>query len=253
MAIVDITVIVILLLFLLVGWASGFINSILALVGWLVSLIIAIVLAPPFINMLSNMFNLDTAIGGAIESWLAGMNEGFNIVITADNKSSVLIDMISGLGVSDDMASGFVSVITMVIPLQEGQTIAQYLAPIATNVIMFIIATTILFIIFRIIIWIISTIFEKMFDKFKTLKKIDKILGLFIGFIEGAIIILLLNVIYYLLKDMAFMQEVNAYFADSVYMKTIGNGIMEFLDNNFSFEDIFNYLFNLIKGGSAAA
>ena len=78
-------------------------------------------------------------------------------------------------------------------------------------------------------------------------------MGLFIGFIEGAIIILLLNVIYYLLKDMAFMQEVNAYFADSVYMKTIGNGIMEFLDNNFSFEDIFNYLFNLIKGGSAAA
>ena len=251
--IVDIVVLVILLLFLLIGWLSGFINSLLSLIGWLVSLIIAIVLAPAFITMLSNMFGLDATLNTYFENALISVNENFNVVITADNKTSVLIDMVMQLGLSEDMANGFVSVISTVIPLQEGQTIAQYLAPIATSIIMFIIATTILFIIFRIIIWIISAIFEKMFDKFKSLKKIDRILGIFIGFIEGAIIVLLLNVIYYLIKDMSFMQEFNQYFADSLYMKTIGNSIMNFMDKNFSLEDIFNYLINLIKGGSAAA
>ena len=192
MSVLDIIVIAILALFAIIGFIKGFLNSILSLFGNLASLAIAIVIVKPCTRFFNSIFHLVDWLGGLIIKGIAGILPDLTAtqmsatdVISHLNNSQGLIGRLTALFVDKNLTYGAgASDLSAVLSNNMG----QFAATVFTVIIMFILI--------RIGVLILSRIFDAITKK-RALSGLDRLLGLVIGFVKGAVILTcILSVMY---------------------------------------------------------
>ncbi len=192
MSILDIIVIAILAVFALIGFIKGFLNTVLSLFGNLASLAIAIVIVKPCARFFDSIFHLVDWLGGLIIKGIANILPDLSATtMTADevinhlNTQQGLIGRLTALFVNKDLTYG-------VGASDLSATLSTNMGQFATTVF----TVIIMFILIRIGILILSKIFDAITKK-RALSGLDRLLGLVIGLVKGAVVLTcVLSVLY---------------------------------------------------------
>lgn len=216
---VDIVVVVVIALFVLIGWKRGFLLSVYSLVSMIIAIVLACVLSPVVSSAVEATGvhdKLDTSITEYLDTRLAE-KFGENVDITVDEASNELMlpSFISDR-ISEDIKKG-----------ESGQihSISQRLASEASGFVCTMIAFIIVFIIVLIILHVIKVVL-KVATKLPVLKQADALGGLIIGFAEGIVFVCILSMILSVFASSPSAQNIIA----SVQESHIGR---LFYENNF--------------------
>ena len=164
--------------------SKGFIKSILSFFGTIAAIVISFLLFKRFAVFLDEKFNMLLKLSTTVEGFLL-KNSKFAIEISAENIEASL----SAAGVPRFMAA-----IILKLPVvtqnayPEGTTLASLAAPLLANYLLLLISFLMLFIIIKIILILLNR-FADAIKGIKIVDTVDKILGFFVGAIEGLILI----------------------------------------------------------------
>lgn len=272
---VDIGILAVLAIFLIIGFKKGFIDTILGLVGGLVSLVVAVLLAGTVADMLYPLFGMGNAIEGSMNGFLANLlnPEGIeNSVFTspigaAENISALVHEAISKLGLpatfTDSISASLSESITAAIAGSEAAVIAekslvQILAPVLTRVIMLVIAVIATFIVIRIIVSIIEAITKAILRTSRSLRSIDRLLGAIAGVAKGLLLVVIIFTIgFFVLSGVEPNSEntdIKSQVRTSIEESQIGNFIYhnnpvpKLITDNINFDNILNGLLGIFNG-----
>ncbi len=194
--IVDIIVAAILLIFLIIGMAKGFLKGVLALVGTVVSLIAAYFLAQPFIEFVDGLFNggVVSTAQNIVSGWIGGI-PGFSEPITDGNVAEQFKTALLSLKIPESMAESISVAIANALNLEgvtNGQTVAGILSPVLADFGLSVIAVLILFVLIRLAVYIIEKILDATLLKVGALRSLDRLLGMVFGLLQGLLIVIVL-------------------------------------------------------------
>lgn len=245
-AIVDLILAAIVLIFSIIGLARGFLKGVLSLVGTVVSLIAAFLLADAFIAFVNgSIWDVTGATTEMYMGWI-GSIEGFDQPIVsnlADSLRSALENMNLPTVIVDPVVSAIVSA-TEGMDLQN-QTIAGILSPVLADITVKVGAILLLFILIRLCVYIVEHVVDNTLLKIRALKALDRLLGLALGLVQAAIIIVLLftGVSYFMSDpDSVVMQAID----DSTVGRYVyqNNPVPKWIAENLDIEQIIHDLFS---------
>lgn len=202
---IDIGIVALLLIFFLFGIKKGFMDSILSLVGGLVSLVIAILLADQVVQLIGDTFGIRTAISNWATGFLTNLfnpegveNHPLTSPIGEENIGNLVMMAIGKLGLPESISQSIGGALTTAITNSiQGTEIAQkslvqIINPIMTQAIMLVIAVILTFIVIRIIVAIIEAITKAILRVSKSLRGLDRLLGGVVGIVKGALAVLII-------------------------------------------------------------
>jgi len=166
---IDLVIILIILIFMLMGSLKGFISSVIGLVEYILSIFLAYKLSPLFAKFMVDKWAVDEKISSAIHSLIPKIAE--NIIGNSDDYKSVL----DASGQNIESVKDALSNVEL-----------PFLDVIADKIIQ-ILAMIILFFILKFIFRILSRVLN-LIARLPVLKEFNKIGGIVIGFVEGAIL-----------------------------------------------------------------
>ena len=212
--ILDIIILVGLFLFVFGCAKRGFINVFFSFVSSVVALIAAISLAGVFASITGGLFGLEASLAESFTETFSKA-EGFNItfqgkeelefLLETDKIPAIIATLIAKKYVGAEIAPG------TTLGMLAGGTVAELLCSL--------IAGIILFIIFKILILILRKFFTKLTEKIGLLDKINRLLGMVVGLIEGVFIISIIMSVLALIPSPA----ITAFFNNSLILKFLYN------------------------------
>ncbi len=202
--IIDIILVIIVAIFAIIGFNKGFFKSILSLFSWVVCLIVAIVLAKYVANWINGIYDLTSLIGSKIESALSGMGDVFNNTIASYNsadataesvKTAILADIQKVSGMNGVLLQFIIMVFnnTAFDPTSEA-TIGNILGMSIGHMCVVLIAGILVFIVLKIVVALLTKLFDRI-SKVKVIGGLNKVLGLVLGALKGACIVVIINII----------------------------------------------------------
>jgi len=219
---VDIIIIVLLLLFLIIGFASGFFKQLVGVLGGMVALVAAFLLCKPAANLIFE----NTEWMPSLANVIADALHLPDTTVEAQNITSALIDVnvpgfikTSVIDIAEKLNEATVNISVIV-----SQTIAKYIIIIAC------------FFLILILVKILSKFLKGLANHIKNIPVIgivDRILGLVLGLIRG---VLLVYMLLFLIDLLPFS------FLDTVKTAISSSGIANFMIQH----NIFIMLFSLI-------
>lgn len=267
---IDIGIIVILFIFLIVGYKKGFIETILGLVGGLVSLVVAILLANQVSEMLYPLFGMGQALEGQMEGFLINIlnaQEETNIYRIAigdpENIAQLVNDAIAKLGLPESItASISASIASAIASVFEGSAVVEkslieILSPILAQAILTLISVIATFIVIRIIVAIIEAIAKVILRTSKSLRGLNGLLGAVAGTLKGALLIVIIfTIATFVLGGVEpntstdIKGEIRTTIDKSTIAKFIydKNPVPNLIAENINFEKIINGLLAAING-----
>lgn len=269
---VDIGVFAILFIFFIIGIKKGFIDTILGLVGGLVSLVVAVLLASQVADLIYQPFGIGDSILGSVTGFLnnllsfdaTGSNAFIEPIGTEQNILLLVTDAIAKLGLPESFTtsiSGSISTaITNAIAGSEAAVIAEkslveILSPILTRAIMLIIAVIITFIVIRIIVAIIESITKAILRTSRSLRSLNGLLGAIAGLAQGLLVVIIVFTIgFFVLSgtepntgNTDTKSEVATSLENSKVAKIIydANPVPKLITDNINFQEIINGLLGI--------
>ena len=194
--ILDVAIILAFVIFGIIGFKKGFLHSILSLFSWSVCILVAILVAKYVAGLINGIYNFSALIGGKIEESLIKTNEFFNLAVNSEvfaGDANNILTQASGAGVE-----GFIyQIIKLVfthssVDMTSDQTIASFVGASLGHICMVIIAGILVFALLMIVVALLRKLFDKI-AKTKVLGGLNKILGLCLGLIKAAVIIIVVN------------------------------------------------------------
>ena len=178
----------IMVIFMIVGLIKGFANALVSLLGGIVALAGAILLAKPAANALKGS-GIESKLIEMINNWLIGINEGaFNTVIPVENQAEAIGEVIKQLGIPDAFNSILVGLTMKIITIEGGNTIGYYIGSSLAYYDLYIISSIVIYIAIKIVVLIIKII-TKNFNKIPVLGFVNRLVGLVFGLVEGFLVI----------------------------------------------------------------
>lgn len=205
----DIGIVALLIIFFFIGLKKGFIDTILGLIGGLVSLIAAILLASTVADMLYPAFGMGDSINVFVNGYLTKLlnpeglqNNVFAVPIgSAESLGPLVAEAIGKLGLPETITNSLTESITNAIvsaleadsglSILAENSLIEILSPIVTRAIMLVIATLATFIAIRIAVAILEAIFKAVLKTSRSLRSIDRLLGGIVGIVEGALAVVI--------------------------------------------------------------
>lgn len=205
---VDIGVIAFVAIFFFIGLKRGFIDSVLGLIGGLVSLAAAILLAQKVAEALYPVFDMGNSILNYVTGYLTKLlnpegleNNVFTVPIgDSENLKPLLMEAISKLGLPQTFTESIRDTITGAIinglsadaslAVLTEKSLVDVLAPVITQAIMLVIAVLATFIAIRIAVAIVEAIFKALLRTSRSLRSLDRLLGGIVGLAEGALAVI---------------------------------------------------------------
>lgn len=184
MAIADIVVLVLVAIFLIIGYIRGFLSTIFGFLGGLISLIVAVLLCGKLATLLDGKFGLVEKLGVWVGGWFEG-NAAFNTDISSGGLEAAL---------KASAIPSFISDIILKIPavsqneLAAGTTIADLLAPTIAYYILCFICLVALYIVIRILFAILKALAKRVND-IPIIGFVNRIIGAVLGIVEGIIVV----------------------------------------------------------------
>lgn len=229
----DIVIGAFFVIYLIVGLSKGFGKMLLSLIGTVVTLVIAILLAAPFANFLQGVLPIDKWLVAPMYNHFAGI-DALNVVVPATQEG--MQGLLTSAGVPGFIAIMLAPILFKAVPTSlTGVTGAQYLASSLSWIILVIASAIILFILIRIVIWMLQILFKKLAFRGGAARAVSHILGGVLGVAKAYFSTLVIMMILSLLLPFSFMAPVSKNLEES----TIGKWIYE---NNF----LQNWLINTL-------
>lgn len=183
--ILDISIVAIILLFVVVGLCMGFMRSLLSLVRFAGSFVIAFLVRKPCGTMFDKLFGITTKLGESLKVSFAGYSPALSE--TLSNEPTIL----KGL-VNDSNMSGLLKKLCNWAigndALANPTTVVELVSNKAGVILSQVVAFVIIYIIIRILTLILPKIFKKLTKK-SILGKFDRILGTLFGFVKGVAVV----------------------------------------------------------------
>ncbi|MGI6759185.1 MAG: CvpA family protein [Bacilli bacterium] len=190
--IMDIIVLAIILISTIIGIKLGFIEKLFRLIRKFAAFIISFFLAKPASVFLAKNSTIDDSISSKIVSWLVEKNELFSRTISPDNQVEVVEEALTALKLPNFMTSLLKDKIVKLLPEVTAETtVGNLFSEPLTSLIMIIISFVVLFIVSIIIIQILKKLFKAL-TKNRIIGGIDRLLGAILGFVEGALIVIII-------------------------------------------------------------
>ena len=181
----DITLLVILAIFALIGLKRGLINAILSLFSTFASGFIAWWVAKPFAGFIENVFHVTKYLVEFSSKTLISWSASFGEAVAEATTGGAVISS-SGLSTWQQVILKIVVGENTVI--QAGETPAGVFANIIAPVILIVLAGIVAFILIKIAVFLLSKLFDAL-KKNHAINGMDKVLGLVLGLVKGALLI----------------------------------------------------------------
>lgn len=209
MAIIDIIVIAVLVVFAIIGMWRGFINTILSLFSSVASIVVAIFAAKPVSKLLNSIFGIIPGIGGKIAGSLSGTITPFaaDAVEGAQLTGAELKVYFAedGLTWQERLYKLFIDDSKIFTVGSDGPTaanenIVQFLSESMAAVISVVIAAVVVFILVKLAVFLLSKLFNAI-TKNRAIGGLDRALGLLFGLCKAAVFVCSTLGIFYLIAN----------------------------------------------------
>ena len=181
---IDIAVLAVLAIFAFVGWRRGLIDAVLSLFNTLVSIILAFWASKPFAGFLEHCFKVTSWLAKNISNMLAGWSSSFATAVESSITGTQAIQASSLSGWQQTILKLMVDECVIEAGSKPADVFASILAPVALIVVSGILA----FILIKLAVFLLTKLFDALL-KSRTLKSLDRLLGLVLGAVKGALII----------------------------------------------------------------
>ena len=193
--ILDVAIILVLVIFGIIGLKKGFLHQVLSLFSWAVCIVVAVLVAKYVAGWINGIYNFSGLIGGKIEESLIKSNEFFSLAVNAEVFAGNPNNIVNAIpeGTNGVMAQIIKMVFTnSSVDMASEQTIASFVGASLGHISMVIISGILVFIVLMIVVAILRKIFDKI-SKTKVLGGLNKILGLALGLVKAAGIVIVVN------------------------------------------------------------
>lgn len=193
--IIDIALVAILVIFGLIGYKKGLLRSVLSLFSWVVCLSVAIFVAKYVAQWLNGIYNFSGLIGNKIAQSLIKSNEFFAQSINvyeAGGKDA----LISAIPTNNKLLAQLIKIIfsNSNVDMTSTDTIGSVVGASSGHICMIIISGVLVFLVLMLAVGLLSKLFKKI-EQTKILGGLNKFLGLILGLIKGALIVVVINCI----------------------------------------------------------
>lgn len=273
----DIGILAVLFIFMIIGFKKGFIDTILGLVGGIVSLVAAIFLAGKVADMITPLFGMGDAIHNSVYDFLFKLlnptNDPANVYTTAigsqESIGNLVYEAIAKLGLPDSFTStistsisGAISnaIANSEVAVITEKSLVEILSPVVTRVIMLIIAAILTFIVIRIVIAIIEAVAKAILRTSRSLRSLNGLLGGIFGIVKGALIVVIIFTLgFFLLSGVDPESEAtdikteirrtidNSQIANYIYQN---NPLPKLITDNINFDDIIGNILGILPGNN---
>lgn len=259
---IDIGIVAILLIAFLVGIKKGFVDSILGLIGGVVSLIIAILLADSVVNLIGDFLG----IRSSIQTWATGFltdsvfkgDPLFTQPMDAANVGTIVEQALEQLKlpeiISQPLSESLTALVNGVLANTEvaNTSFVEILAPVITRMIMLVIAVVLTFIVIRIVVAIIEAIAKAILRTSKSLRGLNRFFGGLVGLVKGVLAILIIFTLGTFVLGGADPNgtDIKAQVLQTVETSTIGkfvydnNILAKLINDNINWDNILNSILN---------
>lgn len=271
-AYIDIGIIAVLIIFFISGLKKGFIDTVLGLIGGLVSLVAAILLADTVANIISPLFGIGDAINTSINGFLGKLlnpnndsSSQFAVAIgSVENINELVKNAINTLGLppafTDNISTSIAAAINSALSGSDAAILAQksiieILTPIIGRVVLLVIAVILTFIAIRIVVALIESVAKGILRTSRILMNLDRIFGGLVGIAQGALVVLIVFTIGFFvlggtvanpeatdLKTQIRTNIDNSTIAKYVYES---NPVPKFITDNVNLDNIIKNLFGV--------
>lgn len=243
MAVIDIIILCVLVIFGIIGMIKGFLNTIISLFGNLASLAVAVLCAKPVSGFLNKIFNIVGGIGGSIANSLAPTITPFAsgaTELTGEGLKTYLAN--DGLSFQERLFSLFIEDAKTFTTDAE---VVQYIGERIAGVIALLIAVVVMFIIIRIAILLLAKLFDAI-TKNRAIGGLDRAMGMLFGLIKGALLVSVVLGVFYLIAN----STVDGWIQNSTITKWVYQYISSFVDwavTNFNLPEVITNLFPALQ------
>ena len=225
MAVIDIIVIAVLLVFGIIGMIKGFLNTLLSLFSTVASLGVAIFAAKPVAKFLNKVFGLVGFIGGKISASLAGTITPF--------ASGAATGEMTGAQLKEYLASDGLTFQERIFKLfiEDGQSfttdegIVNYLGERLAAIAAVVIAAVVVFLLLKIAVLLLAKLFDAL-TKNKAISGLDRAMGLIFGLLKASLLICVTLAAFYIVAN----STVQGWIDNSVVTKWLYQYVTEGVD-----------------------
>lgn len=205
--IIDVVIIATLVIFGIIGFKKGFLHSIISLFSWVVCLAIAILTAKYVAGWINGIYNFAGLIGSKIGDGLIKTNEFFNQAINVYEASGKEALIAAIPAETNGLLKELIKIVfnNSAVDFTSTETIGSVIGYNLGHICMVIISGILVFVVLKIVVAILTKLFDKI-AKTKILGGLNKILGLILGVVKGAVIVFIINVV---LVGLSLMPAVN--------------------------------------------
>lgn len=222
-AITDIVLVALLLIFVIIGFCRGFVKQIFGLLSSIIAFLVAYFLCAPLANMLNSTFGWTDSLANSISGIFTG-NEIFTMKLSAQNIQTAITQAGLPQFVADIAVNSLGSVIADL-------SIAEYLSALMAKYIMIAGCYAVLWIVARLLLTVVKHILLKIVS-LPVLNSINRILGLFVGLLEGVILVYVVIFIIGIIPNTSFLGVVQTGIAQSAFANFIsGSGMGQWIVN----------------------
>jgi len=192
--VIDVVLIAVIVVFALIGLKKGLLKSVLSLFSWSVCLLIAIITAKYVAGCINGIYDFAGLIGDKITKSLNDVSVFFTHPVNQFATKEELI------GAMPNNINGLLKQLIKVVftntsvDMQSTETIGSIVGEGLGGICMIIIAAILVFVVLKIVVKLLSKLFDNI-EKTKIIGGVNKILGLALGLVKAALIIVIFNVV----------------------------------------------------------
>ena len=241
--VLDLIIVLFILLSVFIGVRRGLIGSLAKLLSGALRLVLSIILARPFVSLLS-LTSIDEHLFDKLHLKFSALSNKFNVNIVGMNQDD-LNRFTSEALVDADIPKLFrsffqeiFSISPETIASRESVTIAEMMSTTVVNIIMLVFS----FVFLTVLLWLVSKLIIKWSrgntKKTTVFAKTNKWLGAVFGFVKSILIIFIVFIGISFLSGFGFMQGVTAYIESTFLSKWLYRLALALINSSFDLKSM---------------
>lgn len=212
--IIDICLVVILLVFMAVGYFKGFLRSIVSLLGTVGSGVVAYLIKDYVANLLDVWFGWGAKIANLIAGQVNGISATFSTEQGSTAEELLTIINNSDAGV---IYKKLFSLMVNSFKFSEPVTVSSVVGTVVSSIALALIAMIIVFVVLKVLVCVLDKIFKKI-PRQSVVGTANGVLGLFVGMAKGLIFVGAALVIVYFLNMIPNINSALYSYIESTYI-----------------------------------
>lgn len=244
---IDIVIMVILVIFVAIGFWRGLVFSVLSIFSGFINFVLAIYLTRPVTSLLNKWFGLEGALTKAFTSKISSMGAGFDVDMVGMSSAEISKHISTTLNDAKfpfkNMFKSMLQVSPEAISNKTSLTLTEILSKSLGAFFAIIIGFVVIFILIKLVLLIFALISKKA-HKIDGIRIADRIFGVVFGLIKGAIFISFIFAILSFFNENGLLSSVFNY----IHASTVGNWI--YSNVNYLVDKYVNFktIINAVKG-----